>query len=121
MNVVSKNEARRRVRLCASEEIGEGAVLAVKLSAIEPIALYRAGGKLFATQATCTHAKASLADGWLDGFTIGCPVHAGEFDIRTGAPLCFPVTVALRTFPIWEEKGEAIADLTGANAAAEVA
>jgi naphthalene 1,2-dioxygenase system ferredoxin subunit len=64
------------------------------------IALYNAGGEIYATDNICTHGHARLCDGFLEGHEIECPLHQGRFDIRTGAPMCAPVTEAIRSYPI---------------------
>lgn len=69
------------------------------------VALYKAGGEIFATDNICTHAYARLCEGFLEGYEIECPLHQGRFDIRTGAPTCAPVTEAIRTYPIRIEAG----------------
>ena len=69
------------------------------------IALYNAGGEIFATDNICTHGHARLCEGFLEGHEIECPLHQGKFDIRTGAPTCAPVTEAIRSYPIRIEGG----------------
>jgi naphthalene 1,2-dioxygenase system ferredoxin subunit len=69
------------------------------------IALYNAGGEIFATDNICTHGHARLCEGFLEGHEIECPLHQGRFDIRTGAPTCAPVTEAIRSYPIRIEGG----------------
>jgi naphthalene 1,2-dioxygenase system ferredoxin subunit len=69
------------------------------------IALYNAGGEIFATDNICTHGHARLCEGFLEGHEIECPLHQGRFDIRTGAPMCAPVTEAIRSYPIRIEGG----------------
>ena len=69
------------------------------------IALYNAGGELYATDNICTHGHARLCDGFLEGHEIECPLHQGRFDIRTGAPMCAPVTEGIRSYPIRIEDG----------------
>ena len=69
------------------------------------IALYNAGGEIFATDNVCTHGQARLCEGFLEGHEIECPLHQGKFDIRTGAPTCAPVTEAIRSYPIRIEGG----------------
>lgn len=64
------------------------------------VALYKVEAEFFATAVMCTHGQASLADGYLDGYHIECPLHQGLFDIRTGAPASAPCTEAVRTFPV---------------------
>lgn len=69
------------------------------------IALYSAGGEIFATDNICTHGQARLCEGFLDGHEIECPLHQGKFDIRTGQPTCAPVTEAIRSYPVKIEGG----------------
>jgi len=69
------------------------------------IALYNAGGEIFATDNICTHGHARLCEGFLEGHEIECPLHQGTFDIRTGQPTCAPVTEAIRSYPVKVEGG----------------
>jgi naphthalene 1,2-dioxygenase system ferredoxin subunit len=69
------------------------------------IAMYNAGGEIFATDNTCTHGQARLCDGFLEGHEIECPLHQGKFDIRTGQPACAPITEAIRSYPVRIESG----------------
>jgi naphthalene 1,2-dioxygenase system ferredoxin subunit len=69
------------------------------------IAMYNAGGEIFATDNICTHAHARLCEGFLDGHEIECPLHQGKFDVRTGQPTCAPVTEAIRSYPVKIERG----------------
>jgi 3-phenylpropionate/trans-cinnamate dioxygenase ferredoxin component len=41
-------------------------------------------GELFALEDACNHAGASLAEGWLEGKCVVCPMHAYVFELRTG-------------------------------------
>lgn len=56
------------------------------------VALFHVGGKFYALDDVCTHDGGPLADGQLDGFTIACPRHGAQFDIRTGQALSMPAT-----------------------------
>lgn len=38
-----------------------------------------------ALEDACNHAGASLAEGWVDGRCLICPVHRYAFDLETGA------------------------------------
>jgi naphthalene 1,2-dioxygenase system ferredoxin subunit len=69
------------------------------------LALYNAGGEIFATDNICTHGHARLCEGFLDGHEIECPLHQGKFDVRTGQPTCAPVTEAIRSYPVKIEGG----------------
>ena len=63
-------------------------------------AIYRTKSGYYATDGYCTHEMALLADGFVLGEEIECPLHQGRFDLRTGKPLCPPVSEALRTYPV---------------------
>ena len=49
------------------------------------IALYNVDGEIFATQGECGHAYGPLGDGVLSGYTITCPLHEWEWDVRDGS------------------------------------
>lgn len=103
------------VPLLAAADLPDGTMMAVKLRGLEPIALYRVGGAVHATQDTCTHAQASLTEGELEGQSVWCPVHSAQFCIRTGEALRFPATEPLRVFRVWIQDGRICADLREAR------
>jgi nitrite reductase/ring-hydroxylating ferredoxin subunit len=87
------------VRAASRGDIAAGEVIGVELAG-RSIAIYDADGTLYATDNICTHAYARLSDGWLDGETIECPLHAARFDIRTGKVLDPPATEDLKIYPV---------------------
>ena len=87
------------------KELEEGQVARIDLAGREPIALYKVEGQIYATENTCSHGAASLAEGDLDGYEIICPFHEGSFDIRTGEVALPPCTSPIRTFPVIVEDG----------------
>ena len=64
------------------------------------ICVTRVGDEVFAIDDTCSHAEASLSEGDVSGFKIECWLHGAEFDLRTGAVLTLPATIALATYPV---------------------
>ena len=84
------------VRVGAVGDIAEGETSSVAIGDV-PIALYNVRGRIFATQAHCTHGSAELADGYIEGGEVVCPFHGGRFDIASGrataAPCEAPLTV----------------------------
>ncbi len=64
------------------------------------IALYNLGGEIYATDDICTHAYASMSDGYVEGDQIECPLHGACFEIKTGKPANPPVTVGIETYPV---------------------
>ncbi|HTF51428.1 MAG TPA: bifunctional 3-phenylpropionate/cinnamic acid dioxygenase ferredoxin subunit [Pseudonocardia sp.] len=77
---------------------------AIRVEADVPIAVFRvddgADGAVYAIDDTCTHQRASLSDGWLDGCKVECPLHATCFDLRTGLPDGPPAKVPVRTHQV---------------------
>ena len=74
-----------RVRVCSVAELpAQGSVKRVDVEGL-PVALVATGGEFFAIDDTCSHQDASLADGWLEGCDVECPLHASRFNLRTGA------------------------------------
>jgi 3-phenylpropionate/trans-cinnamate dioxygenase ferredoxin subunit len=57
-------------------------------------------GELFAIDDTCTHQDASLADGWLEGDEVECPLHASRFSLRTGQVDAPPAKRPVRTHEV---------------------
>ncbi|MES2537000.1 MAG: non-heme iron oxygenase ferredoxin subunit [Pseudomonadota bacterium] len=102
------------MRLADASALPDNGMQKICISGIEPIALYHVDGRFYATQDTCTHALASLTEGWLEGHEVSCPVHAAGFDIRDGEPQCFPATEPLRIFTTVVEDGVVCADLSTA-------
>ena len=88
----------------AMDEVPADDVIGI-LVAGRDIALYNAGGEIFATDNICTHGHARLCEGFLEGHEIECPLHQGKFDVRTGQPSCAPVTEAIRSYPVRIESG----------------
>ena len=74
------------------------------------IALYKVEGRVFATDNTCTHGRARLCDGFLEGYEIECPLHQATFDIRTGKAQCAPATKDLVTYPVKVEGDDVLVD-----------
>jgi 3-phenylpropionate/trans-cinnamate dioxygenase ferredoxin subunit len=91
------------IRVCAVGELPEGE--ARRLDTSPPIAVFHAEGTYYAIDDTCTHQDASLADGYLEGCTVECPLHASCFDLRTGEPSGLPATRAVRTHEILVDEG----------------
>jgi len=55
-------------------------------------------GRCVVIDGLCTHGKAHLADGFVDGEIIECPKHNGRFNAVTGAAVATPARVAVRTY-----------------------
>jgi 3-phenylpropionate/trans-cinnamate dioxygenase ferredoxin component len=75
----------------------------------EDIAIFHAeDGNFYALDANCTHETASLADGWIEGTEVECPVHSAKFCLKSGEALCMPATIAARTHKVEVKDGEVV-------------
>jgi len=88
----------------AMDEVPQDDVIGIVVAGRD-IAMYNAGGEIFATDNICTHGHARLCEGFLEGHEIECPLHQGRFDVRTGQPTCAPVTEAIRRYPVRVDGG----------------
>ncbi|MCL4746705.1 MAG: non-heme iron oxygenase ferredoxin subunit [Burkholderiaceae bacterium] len=94
------------VRIAAASEVPDGDVKGVTVEG-KALAVYRINGEVFVTTDVCTHAKACLSDGYLDGETIECPLHQGLFHVPSGKALGAPATEPLETYEV-KLQGESI-------------
>jgi nitrite reductase/ring-hydroxylating ferredoxin subunit len=75
------------------------------------IAVARLDGELYAFDDTCTHAACSLADGELEGATVVCPCHMGQFDLKTGEVLDGPPPDPISVYPVHVHDGHLTVEL----------
>lgn len=79
---------------------------AFRVEADPPIAVFHTDdGEVLAIDDTCTHQDASLADGWLEGCEVECPLHASRFNLHTGAVDAPPAKLPVRTHAVVVEAG----------------
>jgi 3-phenylpropionate/trans-cinnamate dioxygenase ferredoxin subunit len=91
-------------RICSASEIAPGEARRVELGA--GIAIFHVEGEFYAVSDTCSHAEASMSDGYLEGDEIECPLHGARFCLKTGEALCQPATEPLQTFPVLIRNGD---------------
>lgn len=72
------------------------------------IALFNVDGSIHAIDDLCTHATASLAEDWLEGCEIECPLHQGRFDVTTGKATAAPCVVDVASYPVRIEDGQVL-------------
>lgn len=82
------------------------------------ICLYNVDGTFYATDDLCTHRRARLSDGYLDGRVVQCPLHFGKFDVITGQPLNKPCTISLAVYRVERVGDDVLVDVPAADAGA---
>jgi anthranilate 1,2-dioxygenase ferredoxin component len=88
----------------APDEFADQEVVARRAGGAD-IAVLRLGQELHALADECTHGAARLSDGFVVDGCIECPLHQGQFDVRTGQPRCPPVDQPVRVHPIRVDAG----------------
>ena len=86
------------------EDLPPGRCATVELPNGAEVAVYNVSGELFATENSCPHHGAPLADGKLCGHVIECGFHGWQFDVRDGRGLTVPVSIS--SYRVWVEDGE---------------
>lgn len=88
------------VKVCSADAVPPGEMLGVHAEGIGPVALYNVDGEILATSNICTHAVATLTDGYLEGDQIECPMHGGMFSVRTGEATHHPCFEPIAVFAV---------------------
>jgi apoptosis-inducing factor 3 len=97
-------------RVASRSEIAVDSVLGLDVDG-SPVALYRLANEVFATAGICSHALAVLSDGFVEDGKVECPLHQGQFDIRSGKALRAPATEDLRTYAVKLEGDDVLIDM----------
>ena len=66
----------------------------------ELICLANAHGTFYAICDDCSHVGASLSEGELEDYIVTCPLHGGQFDVRTGKVLRRPPREDVATYQV---------------------
>ena len=90
-----------KVKACQASEIPPDGAVAVEVEG-HKVCLVNANDEYFAIADTCTHAEASLSEGYLhvDECTVECLLHNAVFSLRTGEALEFPAEEPVRCYPM---------------------
>ncbi len=92
------------------DELGEEEALGVVIEG-QPLALYKIGGRVYATHNVCTHEHALLSDGYVEGDCIECPLHQARFHIPTGEVRAAPAAEPIKTYAAKVENGQILVDI----------
>lgn len=109
-----------RVHVAQLSELAPGDMQPVDFDGVE-VLLARVGDTVYAVDNLCSHAEGWLDMGHLYPATceIGCPLHDGKFDLRTGAATHEPATEPVKTYRV-EVDGDDVFLSTGQGSAPEV-
>lgn len=96
--------------VCPVAELPEGEARVLEVE--PPVAVFHAEGSFYAIDDTCTHETYSLAEGYIHGCQVECPLHLARFDLKTGEALCLPATAGVRTYPVKTQDDQVFVDLS---------
>lgn len=87
-----------------ADDLIEGQMQAIEVSG-KRVLLTLVEGVTYALGAVCTHERANLDEGTLDGHEIYCPLHFSCFDVRTGEALEPPAEKATPVYAVKVQDG----------------
>jgi nitrite reductase/ring-hydroxylating ferredoxin subunit len=99
------------VRVASVSEVEEGQCKGIRVGEKEVALYHLPGGEFCATENVCSHEYALLTDGWMEGDCIECPLHAAQFDIRTGKALSAPADQDIAVYPVKAEGDELLVQI----------
>jgi len=95
------------IKLCEVDSLDSGSITKAEIDG-RTIAYARIGDQWFAIDDTCSHAKVSLSEGYLeeDDLVIECPLHGASFSLETGEALTLPATKPVASHVVEVRGGE---------------
>jgi nitrite reductase/ring-hydroxylating ferredoxin subunit len=87
------------IRVAGIDDVPVGEAARIEIMGLN-LALYNVDGAFYCTDNVCSHAYALLSEGWLEGHLIECPLHNGQFDVRTGEGQGSPITEDIRSYRV---------------------
>ncbi len=104
----------KTVKLCEVDSLEPGNITTADIDG-RTIAYARIGDQWFAIDDTCSHAKVSLSEGFLeeDDLVIECPLHGASFSLETGEALTLPAIKPVASHAIEVKDGEVFVTIEG--------
>ena len=94
--------AEEYIKVAQTDDVPPGGMKQVEVDG-ELVALVNAGGEICAIGGECTHAGGFLAEGYLEGDSVECPLHGASFNVKTGDVEAPP---AEESVPVYQVKVE---------------
>lgn len=87
------------IKVAVVEDVKEGCCTPVEVAG-EQIALFNLDGDFYALRDKCSHARANLSDGEVEGNEIVCPLHGATFNITSGEATGPPAYNGVKTYRV---------------------
>lgn len=78
-----------------------------------PVALFNVDDEFYAISDVCSHAEASLSEGYLEDDVIECPLHGARFNVRSGKNLSLPALFPVERYEVKVEGDEVLVGVPG--------
>ena len=87
------------VEIAPLSELPNGERLFVEIEG-KPVVIFNIAGQLFSIADVCSHDDGPVGEGRLEEFTITCPRHGAQFDVRTGKVIQMPAVIDIPAYPV---------------------
>ena len=87
------------VEIVPASELPSGERMFVDIGG-KPVVIFNIAGGYFSIADVCSHDDGPVGEGNLEGYTITCPRHGAQFDVRTGRVLQMPAVVDIPAYPV---------------------
>jgi len=94
------------IEVAAVEEFKHTDRKLVDLGGQHQIGLFKLSDGFYAVSAWCSHQKATIIHGDIEGYEIECPLHAARFDLRNGQHKCLPAVRPIKSYETKVEGGK---------------
>ncbi len=92
------SDSEKFTKAISTAQLAPGAGACVEIAG-RRIAIFNANGEYYAIDDECPHVGGPLSDGYITDCTITCPLHAWDFDLKTGQLDGDPDT-CVQTYPV---------------------
>ena len=97
-------------KVATKQELPNGKMKEYKVNG-KTIVVANADGEYMAFDGICTHEHCALAGGFLDGYTLTCYCHGGQFDISNGKVLSPPAPSPINTYKVQLEGDDILVEV----------
>ena len=87
------------LEIAPASELPPGERLFVEIEG-KPVVIFNIAGQYFSIADVCSHDDGPVGEGELDGYSITCPRHGAQFDVRTGKVMQMPAVVDIPAYPV---------------------
>src|SRR5512138_2353225 len=87
------------LEIAPASELPPGERLFVEIEG-KPIVIFNIAGQYYSIADVCSHDDGPVGEGTLENYSITCPRHGAQFDVRTGKVLQMPAVVDIPAYPV---------------------